>query len=130
VKSHQVAAALMQLANILSAGPNVDLSNISTISHLFPKEPDKADISVSLNILLSLSRVDKAQWVSLINEYKFPIKIRPRDASRDILGKLLVYLEKNAEARKKLKANTDKKVQKASPELMKALSLLLGDSEK
>jgi anion-transporting ArsA/GET3 family ATPase len=91
------------------------------------KELQPKEIKIGLSHLVALSRVDKGQWKALIEEYSFPITIRPRDASRDILGKLLKYLEQNAEAREKLSQSTASSPRKASPELLKALASLMKD---
>jgi hypothetical protein len=82
-------------------------------------------MALSLSTLVELSRVDKRQWLALIDELGFPIEIRPRDASRDIIGKLLTYLESNESARERLKTKAASKGAQASPELMKALNSLL-----
>ena len=93
------------------------------------KQGRSSNMAVSLSTLVDLARVDKQQWLSFIEENQFPIDTRPRDAARDILGKLLVYLEQNAEARQKLKAiATRKSGGQASPELMKALAYLLKEN--
>jgi hypothetical protein len=65
--------------------------------------------------------------MELIRENGFPIEIRPRDASRDIFGKLCAYLESNPQAQEKLKASVNKTSGKSSPELMRALATLLKD---
>jgi len=85
-------------------------------------------MAVSLSTLVDLARIDKQQWLSFIEENHFPIEFRQRDAARDILGKLLAYLEENPDAREKLKAIATKKSGQASPELMKALAYLLKDN--
>jgi hypothetical protein len=87
--------------------------------------PDAASIPMALSTLVALSRFDKAQWLEIIDQYDFPIDIRPRDASRDILGKLLNHLEQNPESRNRLSVEAQKGRSDTSPELMKALQLLL-----
>jgi hypothetical protein len=66
--------------------------------------------------------------MELIHENNFPIDIRPRDGSRDIIGKLFAYLEENPLAQEKLKSSATRSTSKSSPELMKALSTLLRDT--
>jgi hypothetical protein len=72
-------------------------------------------------------RLDKQQWLNFAREYHLPIETRPRDAARDILGKVLAYLESNPEARKELKEKATKRVSETSPELMRAFAFLLKD---
>lgn len=55
----------------------------------------------------------------------FPIDVRPRDASRDIIGKLLKFLEENPDARNRLNHAAQKGRSETSPELARALQLLL-----
>jgi len=88
-------------------------------------KPDPASIPMALSTLVALARFDKAQWLEIIRQYNFPIEIRPRDASRDILGKLLNHLEQNPESRKRLSIDAQRARPDTSPELMKALQLLL-----
>lgn len=124
MKTHDVANALTLLATILRRGPNEDLEDFST-AKIRRQRPDTANIPVALSTLVALSTVDKHQWQAVIAEYGFPIEIRPRDASRDILGKLLNYLEENPDARKRLRTTAPTSRSDISPELMTALQHLL-----
>lgn len=122
--THDLARALNLLAKALREAPNKDIKDLE---HEFNRPhivQSISHIAVNLSTLVELSRVDRQQWVSLIAEYGFPISIRPRDASRDILGKVLRYLEENPAARQRLKAGVIGRGE-ASPELMKALAVLL-----
>ena len=123
MKTHDLANALDFLAKSLRQGPNEDLDTLS-FERLRRPKPDLASVPVALSTLVALSRVDKQQWQAIIREYRFPIDIRPRDASRDILGKLLNYLEQNPEARKRLGTKPPARSD-ISPELMSALQHLL-----
>lgn len=126
MKTHELAKVLRTLASVLEKSSNVRLeeATITTPS----SKMNSHQISVSLSTLVELSRVDKRQWAAFVEDLGFPIGIRPRDASRDILGKLLKYLEENETAREKLKSKAASRGSEASPELMKALSSLLKDS--
>lgn len=121
MKSHDVARMLMQLAKVLRKAPNVELSELNFAHHAKLR---KGDVAIGLSTLVELAKIDKSQWLSLIYEHNLPVEIRPRDASRDILGKVLKYLEEHPEAQQKLKDSVNNNSQ-ASPELMRALSLLL-----
>lgn len=124
MNTHEFARSLNILARALRAGPKLELDRLNElIGYKSGTKLGSDEIRIGLDHLVALSRVDKKKWVELISEYNFPIKIRPRDASRDILGKLLRYLEKTPEARKLLRRSTPS--DKASPELMKALASLL-----
>jgi hypothetical protein len=127
MKSHELANALSTLARLLKAGPNVELSQLN-IRDSFGGPHSSQNLAVNLSTLVSLSSVDKSKWMELIYEYKFPIDVRPRDGSRDIIGKLFAYLEANPLAQEKLKSSATRSTSQSSPELMKALSTLLRDT--
>lgn len=127
MKTHELARALRRLAKILKAGPNVQLDKLHY--PLTPTSPIKDSIGIALNLatLSALSRVAKAQWASFIREYNLPIRVDQRDSARNILGRLLGYLEKNPGAVDSLRRQAQAKSGDASPELMKALSIILGE---
>ena len=77
--------------------------------------------------MAALSRIDKQQWCSFISEYQIPVDVRPRDASRDLIGKVLRYLDENRSAQRKLLNKSKRTREQVSPELIKALDLLLGE---
>jgi hypothetical protein len=124
--THELSKALTVLAKALRASPNVEIDNICEIvGGRSGKRLGTKEIRVGLSHLVALSRVDKKKWMELIKEYNFPVDVRPRDSSRDILGKLLKYLENTPEARERIKMSTYQAGIKASPQLMKALDSLL-----
>lgn len=124
MKTHKIAKILSDLAQALRTAPDQTLEELTSGGqHRLPLDP--ASIPVALSTLVALADVDKAQWQSLIQECRFPIDIRPRDASRDILGKLLKHLEQNPEARNRLTNATPRGRSETSPELMRALQFLL-----
>jgi hypothetical protein len=128
MKTHELARALRVLADLLEAEPAFPIEQL-TFARKGGKALNTGEMAVSLSTLVELSRVDKQQWISFIHELGFPLEIRPRDASRDILGKLLSYLEVDASARERLKSRASAKGSVASPELMKALSSLLRETK-
>jgi len=85
-----------------------------------------ADIPAALYTLVKLNDVSKSQWLALMEEYNIDIgDIRPRDANRDIVGKILNYLASNPSARENLISKNSKKHVSESTELANALNLLL-----
>lgn len=128
MKTHELAKALTFLARTLKKGPDIDLRQME----VFDSEgrTDRSPhVAVNLTTLVELSRIGKEYWRQFIKENRFPIEVRPRDASRDILGKLLKFLEKNPEARDRIRRQGAHKRTEASPELSKALSWLLEASD-
>ncbi len=128
MKTHDLANALRTFASLLKNGPNVDVNDarIDWILSPTPRSgPQPNDLPIALSALLSLSRIDKQEWIRLIDDLGLPIEIRSRDASRDIVGKVLRVLEKDSEARARLAKKVHSKQTPASPELARALSSLL-----
>lgn len=124
MKANDLARALRQLADLLDAGPNVDLKRLEFAQRDRESAFPNSAIAVNLSTLAALAAVDKQQWLGLIRAYSFPIDVRPRDASRDILGKLLAFLESHPTARETLKKSPASAA--VSPELQSALRSLLG----
>jgi hypothetical protein len=127
MKTHELAKSLRLLASLLEISDNIPLEEV-TVTAISGSKLNSSQMAVSLTTLVELSRVDKQQWLAFIKELGFPIEVSPRDGSRNVLGKLLSYLETNKDARDKLKTKAASKGSEASPELMKALSSLMKGS--
>lgn len=125
MKTHQFAKALRTLASVLQSGPDIDLKELTLSKSGVQSSLPGEDLSIALSTLASLSRIDKKQWASLIIDYNFPIEIRPRDASRDILGKLLRHLETNPAAFHTLRESAKQSSGKTSSALKRAFEVLL-----
>jgi hypothetical protein len=122
--THEVAKILTVLAQALRHAPNQPFDEfLGTIGR--QRAADPSSIPVALTTLVALSDFDKQQWINLIRECDFPIQVRPRDASRDIIGNVLRHLENNADSRKRLSAAAQGTRSKTSPELVRALQFLL-----
>ncbi|MBZ9750721.1 hypothetical protein K7W42_07590 [Deinococcus sp. HMF7604] len=130
MKTHELADSLMILARILKSSPSVEVSDTMPIELTRQEQYVAPDLSINLHSLAMLSKVDKKQWIQLISENKYPIEVRPRDASRDILGKLLRYLDENPDAIEKLRVNIDQKGSRTSEALDRALRLLLPEKNR
>lgn len=125
MKTHELAKALETLTRILRGAPNVPLDEISSFGSVPRRRPETSEIPLALSTLVSLADIEKSQWLDFIRANGFPIDIRPRDASRDVVGKLLRYLEQSPEARKKITNVAERSRSQTSPELQKALDFLL-----
>ena|ERR1700722_13989011 len=126
MKTHELAKALRILAVALDRAPNTDL-NVLSISSGSSDNISMTQMAVNLATLTDLARIGKGQWIEFVRDNKMPIEFRPRDAARDILGKVLSYLESNADARRALKEKVTRPDSKTSPELMRAFAFLLKD---
>lgn len=130
MKTHELSRALMSLAKILKIGPDIDVDDWSILSNVKPQTGHGAslkedDIPMALYTLVKLNDVSKSQWLSLIKDFDIDVEIRPRDANRDIVGKILSYLASNPKARENLLKTSSKKNVSESTELANALNLLL-----
>lgn len=125
MKTHEFAKALSTFARILKSGPDVELEDFS-LSNSYQKVGalKENDIPAALFTLVRLNDVSKSQWLKLIDEFGIEVEVRPRDANRDIVGKILNYLANDPEARMKLLKSSKKNVSE-SVELANALNLLL-----
>lgn len=129
MKTHSLAKALEQLAEILRAGPNVELSELDDEVRWKKQKLHPDEIEIGVVQLAALSQVDKQDWVDLIERHDFPIEVKPRDGSRNIVGKLMSHLDKNPNDLTQLSGDSSKSEKSSSsPELSKALDILLKDS--
>lgn len=122
MKTRALARSLRLLADWLEDLPDQELQQ------LMIARPDartkSASLALNVSTLAGLSRVDKREWIRFIRQHGFPIEIRPRDAARDILGKLLKFLEEEPAAIEYLQQKAQAEVG-TSPELTSALKALL-----
>ncbi len=128
MKTHDLARALSQFARVLRESPNMELESLGRVFRESTSTQSAGGMAVNLATLAELARIDKSQWQHFISEYNFPIEVRPRDASRDILGKLLRYLEENPSALQRLRNRIVHDHGEASPELLRAFKTLLRDT--
>lgn len=130
MKSHDIARLLNHLADVLYAGPDIPLEDLRATHRRTNRPQETEHLAVNISTLASLSRVDKQQWIAFIFDFKLPIDVRPRDASRDLLGKILKYLEEHPTEQARIRQGTTGKLDSGSPELLKALSFLIKDDER
>jgi hypothetical protein len=126
MKSHELSRALSALAHALRRGPDVPVEGLANLLTLRGSTaPKESDIPMALSALTALSRFKKSQWESVIKEYKLPIQVRVTESTRDIVGKILRHLEKDADSRRRVRMAVQRSKSDISPELMNALDSLL-----
>ncbi len=125
MKIHSLAKALRTLANVFETCPNIEVKDLGSIlgqsSETYSKQ-----VALNLKTLHSLSKISKKEWVKLIQGYGFSIDLKPRDSSRDVIGKILNYLDSNPEAVDILKKKGNVPSEGPSA-LSQALDILLED---
>jgi hypothetical protein len=125
MKTHDVAKALTALAKVLRALPNQSIEDFGDMAK--PRQEEQvSSIGFSLSTLAGFSKYEKSDWEKVIHEFNLPIQIRPRDAARDVMGKILSYLAENQKERERL-ARPVSGDSSDSSELSVALRFLLGN---
>jgi hypothetical protein len=125
MKTHALAKTLRALADIFEQNPNIELSKFGKIDEK-KSGLDTKQVATNLRTLHSLSKINKQEWVKLIDNYGFNIDIAPRDSSRNIIGKILNYLDANPQAIDTLKRKAKESSGNQSA-LNQALDILLKD---
>lgn len=125
MKTHDLAKALAQLSKVLRSLPNQELGELGSTLSTSTKEPSN-DIGVSLSLLAALSKFSKSDWEKTARDFDIPVDIRPRDAARDIMGKILNYLADNDAERERVAMKTRGSNDEPS-ELSNALRFLLSN---
>lgn len=126
MKTHELARALTALGKMLRNLPNEEMGSFEERVGRTDRQK-AAEIAVSLSTLASLSTYGKQEWTDFISDFDLPIEVRNRDASRDILGKILKYLEENKDVRERIVIGAQGKRGSSSNELNRALRILLSD---
>lgn len=125
MKTHDLAKALTQLAKLLRTLPNQDLDDLgSTLSK--SGWGRSVDIGISLSALASLSKFNKSDWEKIAHDFELPVDLRPRDAARDVMGKILNYLAENDAERERIAMKSRVATDEPS-ELSNALTFLLSN---
>lgn len=135
MKTHELAKALNHLSRILRAGPNVELENLVNLStHVGsstsgrakkPIKKEETDRGAALALLAEMSKYSKSELLNLADFYGIPIEIRPADAVRDVLGKILKYIQDNPSVQDRLVVVNESYSIDDAPPLAKALAILM-----
>ena len=125
MKTHDLAKALTQLAKVLRSLPNQELTGLGSTLATSAERPSD-DIGVSLSVLAALSKFSKSDWEKTARDFDIPVDIRPRDAARDIMGKILNYLADNDAERERIAMKNSRSDDEPS-ELSNALRFLLSN---
>lgn len=122
MKTHDIAKALSVLSKLLRSLPNQELDRL----HEAVAPHQGNSLGVSLSVLASLSKYSKSDWESVVKDFDIPVDIRPRDAARDVMGKILTYLADNDAERARV-AERSRVQAGGSSELSSALRFLLSN---
>lgn len=125
MKTHEFAKALTQFAKMLRSVPNQDIDEFGYDLQNLSNKSVK-NIGISLSALASLSKYSKSDWEKVVYDFELPVEIRPRDAARDVMGKILTYLAENDAERERVALRSQQKSNRPS-ELSSALQFLLSN---
>jgi hypothetical protein len=124
MKAYKAAELLNQLAKILKEAPNEEIEMLR-IGATKVRELSKDEMALNVSTLLALSRIKKSTWKEFINDNNWPIEVKDRDSSRNLIGKVFQHLETHPDALKDFQRKTNERSGRVSTELMNALSSLL-----
>lgn len=121
MKTWDLAQVLETLARILRSSPSVELGRFSAT-----EGQKSSQMSSEGRRLLREEAPNKQDLVRFINAYSLPIKVGSKDSSAAIKRKLRAFYDRNFVSKKNRPSNEKSKTREASPELINALSFLLG----
>lgn len=137
MKTHELAKALTQLSRVLKAGPNIEFEELTNLStYLSAKksvrpttkktiEASTSEQGAGLALLAQMANYKKQDLLALAEALDIPLEIRPADAVRDVLGKILKYINENPEVKERLGNGNDRQIPESTSSLAQALSILM-----
>jgi len=134
MKTHELAKALNHLSRVLRAGPNIELDGLANLStYVDQPRPKKAsrdtvDKGAALVLLAQMAQYSKRELIDLAQFLNIPLEIRSADAVRDVLGKILKYIQDNPTVQDRLLSSASSKQPDSIPPLAKALAILMNQS--
>ncbi|NOD45900.1 hypothetical protein GS624_01095 [Ruegeria sp. HKCCD5849] len=137
MKTHELAKALTQLSRVLKAGPNIEFEELTNLStYLSAKKPPRSvpkkaveasttEQGAGLALLAQMANYKKQDLIALADVLEIPLEIRPADAVRDVLGKILKYINENPEVKERLSQTDSRQIPESTSSLAQALSILM-----
>lgn len=111
MKAYDLAKALTHLSRVLKAGPNVEVEEIGNLSvhstaartpRVKEDTRNTSDKATGLALLAEMASYNKTELMDLAYQLNIPVQVRSADAVRDILGKILRYIQENPDFRNRL----------------------------
>ena len=130
--THQLARALSNFSRLLRDLPDMPveefLYDVRESRHPRQRESKNDAVAVNIATMAALARIGKDNWMEIIRQWDLPIVVPRKDSARNIMGSVLRYLERNPGEIHRLQ-HVAGRTSKASPELMKALSILMASGK-
>lgn len=114
MKAYDLAKSLMHIARVLRAGPNIEVEDIGNLSvhttaprqskpkKIKDESSNKNEKGTALALLAEMASYNKTELIDLAYQLNIPLQVRSADAVRDILGKILRYIQENPDFRNRL----------------------------
>jgi hypothetical protein len=131
ITTHELADLLVGLARMLRSMPDGPLDEEFQLVRHRERALKTSALSEpsALVALVGFSKFTKNDWAKFIEELDLPIRVEPRHASRDLMGKIVGYFADNPEGRVRLRNMSKRGVRgEASQALLDAFSVLMRSS--
>lgn len=137
MKTYELAKALTQLSRVLRAGPNIEFEELTNLStYLSSKKPVRSapkkaaeasvtDQGAGLALLAQMANYKKQDLIELAEALDIPLETRPADAVRDVLGKILKYINDNPKVKERLGQTNNGQSSESTSSLTQALTILM-----
>lgn len=138
MKTHELAKALTHLSRVLRAGPNVDFEELTNLSTYLtqPRQAkparevmgtrEKAEKGAGLALLAEMASYSKQELLDLATYLGIPVEVRKADAVRDVLGKIIKYIQDNPDFRNRVVHDVNEKEPATrTSSLVRALAILM-----
>lgn len=134
MKAYDLAKALTHLSRVLRAGPNIEVEDIGNLSvHAAANRPVRTkevkesrgsgEKGTALALLAEMASYNKSELIDLAMQLNIPLQVRSADAVRDILGKILRYIQEHPDFRNRLVHSSPDTVE--GSRLAQALAILM-----
>jgi hypothetical protein len=97
MKTHELENELISLAKALKLGPNINVGQLPDLLR-GNGESVNDEMAFGISTLTHLLKFSKQDWLAFIQEHNLPINYNTRDSARNVIGKIMHYLESNEEA--------------------------------
>lgn len=106
ISTHELADLLVMLARMLRSMPEGPLDEEFKRKRFRDREQKTFAFNEpsALIALVGFSKFTKNDWVNFIHEMDLPIRVESKNASRDLMGKIISYFADHPEGRARLRS--------------------------
>lgn len=128
ISTHELADLLVMLARMLRSMPDGPLEEEFRRKRFRDREQKSFAFNEpsALIALVGFSKFTKNDWVNFIREMDLPIQVDSKNASRDLMGKIIGYFADHPEGRARLRSISKRGSRgETSQALLDAFSVLM-----